>query len=73
MSPHVFFILISRIETEGKDTAMQYTAKNPFLRNRRTPTSLGRAGRRAFTLIELLIVIELKNKRKDRPRGGRTK
>lgn len=45
--------------TEGKDTAMNHAAKNPFLRNRRTPEVPGRAGSRAFTLIELLIVIAI--------------
>ena len=45
--------------TEGKDTAMNHAAKNPFLRNRRTPEVPGRAESRAFTLIELLIVIAI--------------
>ena len=59
MNLHAFSIITYRTITEGKDTAMNHAEKNPFLRNRRTPTDPGRAGRRAFTLIELLIVIAI--------------
>ncbi len=38
---------------------MNHAEKNPFLRDRRTPTGPGRPGRHAFTLIELLIVITI--------------
>ena len=38
---------------------MPHPAGNPFPRNRRIPTGSPRAGRRAFTLIELLIVIAI--------------
>ena len=59
MNPYDHIILTYRTKKEGKDTAMPHTDRNPFLRLRRTPTGPGRAGRRAFTLIELLIVIAI--------------
>ena len=57
MNPPSYFTY--RTSTEGKETAMPHPAGNPFPRNRRIPTGSPRAGRRAFTLIELLIVIAI--------------
>ena len=59
MNPYDHIILTYRTKKEGKDTAMPHTDRNPFLRLRRRPTGPGRTGRRAFTLIELLIVIAI--------------